>query len=86
MSKKQARPTVFRGHTRSRVKFRVEGFNCFVEQLGYKLLGPVNFCTGEKVKPETHSHVLKDHVVLKQNATFLAFKDPGAILVKVQGL
>ncbi len=38
------------------------------------------------MKPETHSHVLKDHVVLKQNATFLTFKDPGAILVKVQGV
>ncbi len=55
-----------------------------MEQLGYKLLGPVDFCTGEKVKPETHSHVLKDHVVLKQNAIFLAVKD--AILVKVQGV
>ncbi len=55
-----------------------------MEQLGYKLLGPVDFCTGEKVKPETQSHVLKDHVVLKQNAIFLAVKD--AILVKVQGV
>ncbi len=86
LSKKQARPTVLRGHTRSRVKLQLKAFNFCVVQLGYKLLGPVDFCTGEKVKPETHSHVLKDHVVLKQNATFLAFKDPGAILVKVQGL